>query len=348
MHIAVLMGGPSPEHDISLASGEEVAASLLRQGFQVSIVVIGRDGGWRLPPEKEAQNPNGAGAAVRGLSGKNEGLDPARAILDLRARKVDLAFLALHGRYGEDGTIQGFLEAVPLPYTGSGVMASSLAMDKIRSKKVLRASGLAVPDFTALSGQAWDSGPDQALADIEKKLSYPLVVKPAAAGSSVGTSIPKDREALARAVEAAFEHSGEILLEAYVRGVELTCPVLGNPGDPAPATLPVVEIVPKTSDFFDYEAKYTPGATDEIAPARIDDATAGRAAETAVSVHRVLGCAGLTRTDMILSDDNLYVLEINTIPGLSAASICPKAAVAAGRDFDWLTREMVGLAGMKA
>lgn len=347
MHVAVLMGGPSPEFDISLASGEEVAISLLRQGFDISIAVIGRDGRWRLPPVPSRQNREAADvkALIKTLSGKSEGLNAAEAALELRARHVNLAFLALHGNFGEDGTIQGFLETLPLPYTGSGVMASSLAMDKIRSKKALMASGVTVPAFSALYRQAWENRPGQVMAAAEKELTYPLVVKPSAAGSSVGASIVTNEKELPAAVEAAFQHGGEILLEAYVRGVELTCSVLGNPGDPDPVTLPVVEIVPKTSEFFDYKAKYTPGATDEIAPARIDAATAERVTMTAVRVHSVLGCAGLTRTDMILSDDTLYVLEINTIPGLSDASICPKAAVAAGKDFDWLTRKIISLAG---
>jgi len=347
MHIAVLMGGPSPEFDISLASGEEVTLSLLRQGYAVTVAVITRRGTWCLNPDAPLQKQPGQSdiqALIGKLSKESEGIDPASAADLLRKRKVALCFLALHGHFGEDGIIQGFLDTIKIPYTGSGVAASSLAIDKVRAKKVLDASGLTVPSSRAFYREDWKREGDEILSGIRDALPDPIVVKPSAAGSSVGTSIARGQEELEKAIEEAFRHSPQVLMEEYIRGMELTCPVLANPGDSDTIILPVVEIVPKTSDFFDYEAKYTPGATDEIAPARIDDNTAARVADIAVQTHTALGCAGLTRSDMILADETIYVLEINTIPGMSKNSICPRAAAAAGKDFDWLTRKMVELA----
>ena len=304
------MGGPSAEHDVSCESGRQVYEALA--GHERIRVMIGQDGRWQI--EQEAVGSLGA-------------------TLDRLADEVDVAFVALHGTFGEDGTIQGLLESFGISYTGSKVAASSLAMDKLRTKLVYRAAGLPIPDFAAIYGTM---DPSVVTAELEKaaeRLGFPMVLKPNESGSSCGISFPADFASLVEAVESYRQQGRTVLLERMVEGRELTCGVIDVRGEAE--ALPITEIIPgKDHAFFDYVAKYTPGATEEITPARISDVLRDEVQRHAVEAHRVLGCRDMSRTDFMVNEAGKPVLlETNTIPGFTKTSLLPQAAAAVGIDF---------------
>lgn len=246
----------------------------------------------------------------------------------------DCVFVALHGRWGEDGTAQGFLELAGIPYTGSGVLASALAISKTRSKRMFDSIGIPTPPWTAM-------GASEGTAPALERVGLPMVVKPAEEGSAIGISIVREEGALDEALEAAFALSDEVLVERFVEGVELTVAVLGN--DPAEA-LPVIEIVPK-NEWYDFEAKYTPGMSEHVVPARIPQECLKKAEEYGVRAHLALGCRDMSRVDMIMTaDGSMHVLEVNTVPGLTPTSLFPDAAGAAGISFDELCDRLVRMA----
>jgi D-alanine-D-alanine ligase len=312
--VAVLMGGPSFEHDVSLNSGRQVLNALRDQAFEVRIE---KSGQWVIAGEP-AQT---IGAAI-----------------DRLRDKADVVFIALHGPFGEDGTVQGLLEACRLPYTGSGPAASGLAMDKARAKRIYQSHGMPIEPSVSISP----------LDDLEAKLveaaelGFPSVVKPACNGSSFGVSFPKNREELDRSVARLIAGRDEVLVERFVRGKELTCGVLTIDAESRTFALPITEIVPASKyEFFDYEAKYTPGATEEITPARISEQIASEVQRLALIAHRALGCRDFSRSDFMLGDRGPIILETNTIPGLTATSLLPQAAAVAGIDFERLVRILI-------
>lgn len=297
--IGVFMGGPSREREISLKSGVAVIAALTELGLEVAGINIKTD-------------------------------DPQEAISAVRRQKIDCAFLALHGRFGEDGTIQEILEAIKIPYTGSGVAASRLAMDKSAALKLFKDCGLSVPDYQVIEKRERGSA-----AALSLRFGLPLVIKPAAEGSSIGLSIIRNLEEFEQAVDFAFSSQNKIITSVYVPGREMTVGILNE--DP----LPVVEIIPK-KEFFDYEAKYKQGMTSYEVPAKLDNGVAENIKSAALSAHKALGCFGCSRVDIILSPDNLpYILEVNTIPGMTATSLLPKAANAAGIGFAALCLKLI-------
>jgi D-alanine-D-alanine ligase len=300
--LALLSGGISSERDVSIASGNQVNEALDREKYDII----------RYDPKT----------------------DLPRLIED--ASKIDAALIILHGPFGEDGTVQGLLDLLDIPYQGSGVIGSALGMNKLASKKLYEKSGLRVPSYTVVKREDV-LDPDE----IAERFGLPLVVKPVGSGSSVGISIVKSTDSVKDAVAKAFLEDNEVLLEAYIKGVELTGGVIGN--DELEA-LPIIEIVPnETHDFFDYQAKYTAGATQEICPARIDEAMTERAQTFAKKAHRALFCKGYSRTDMILADQEIYVLETNTIPGMTPTSLLPQAAAEAGFSFSELLDRLIEL-----
>ncbi|MDD5561195.1 MAG: D-alanine--D-alanine ligase [Candidatus Omnitrophica bacterium] len=300
--VGVLMGGPSSEREISFKSGKAVLSALRDSGVEaagIDIVTDNREDNIRL----------------------------------LDSYNLDCAFIALHGRFGEDGAIQEILEQLNLPYTGSGVNASRLAMDKIGALRIFEAGKLYVPRSQSLGRSAYNKN-----KDFKNELGFPLVVKPANHGSSIGLSIVEFEEAMPAAISLAFQFDERIVIEEYIPGRELTVGVLDE------TALPVIEIVPKHK-FFDFEAKYQAGLTDYIVPAALDEKAARKVQQAALEAHKLLGCFGCSRTDIILSRDNLsYVLETNTIPGMTSTSLLPKAARIIGIDFNRLCLKLLELA----
>lgn len=304
--IGVLMGGPSSERDISLKSGKAVYESLR----QLNVDVISVD----IKTDNIKEN-----------------------ISLIKSHKINCAFLALHGKFGEDGRIQEILEVLNVPYTCSGVLSSRLAMDKIASRNIFEVYGLAVPKCKIVDRLSYNTN-----FRIYNNLAFPLVIKPANQGSSIGVSFVDKEEDLDRAVDWAFSFDERVLIEEYIEGREITVGILGK------KALPVVEIIPKKR-FFDYEAKYKVGITDYVIPAKLEEKVAYRIKRIAMLAHKLLGCFGCSRVDMILSKDNtVIVLEVNTIPGLTSTSLLPKAAKTQGIEFEQLCLKLIELAYEKA
>jgi len=278
--------------------------------------------------------------ALRALGHDVVHIDPgAELVKQLKEAKPDVAFLALHGPGGEDGTVQELLAILGIPFTGPGVAACVRCMDKVVAKHELRAAGLPTPDWIAFNSTAFrELGAADALEEIEARLGFPLVVKPARGGSSLGVEFAADRDAVPEALVAAFSYDDRVLLERYVRGRELAVGIL----DAEP--LPLVEAIPKQEDFFNFEARYEIGRTEYACPAELDEAETRAVQEVAARTYEVLGCAGFARVDLILGDDGPQVLEVNAIPGLTDTSLLPQAAEAAGMSFEELCGRIVELA----
>ncbi len=351
VRVAVLLGGPSPERQVSWWSGTRVIAALDAAEFDVLPVEITTEGHWLPRPDLLRLPGAGDGSPAAPPPGPAPGTSLVREARQIGevvgGGAVDVAFIAMHGPYGEDGTIQGMLELLGIPYTGSGVLASALAMDKLRSRQVLQANGIPVPAYLPVERTRWAADRAAIAARVGRDLGYPCVVKPNAVGSSLGVAIARDEAALAAAVDDAFGYGELVLIEEHLHGTELTCAIVDEPASGEPQALPVIEIVPHR-EFFTYEAKYVPGASEEIVPARIPAAAAERAQAIALRVHRVIGCEGFSRVDMFLAAGNIIVLEANTIPGLSEGSLIPRAAQAAGIGFPDLLRRVIASARRRA
>jgi D-alanine-D-alanine ligase len=309
MRVAVLKGGPSLERQVSLRSAARVEDALEALGHETIPIDAGGD-----------------------------------LVARLRAAEPDVAFIALHGRGGEDGTVQEILEIVGIPYTGSGVLACIRTMDKVLTKHLLTRQGLPTPDFFAFNETAFrELGAAEALPAIEERLGFPLVVKPAAQGSALGIKFARAPEDVPEALVAAFSYDEKVLLERYVEGRELAVSLLE--GDHGVEALPVVEALPKSEYFFDFDARYEIGKTDYVCPAQLPPGVTERAQEVAVATYELLGCYGFARVDMILSGDGEpQVLEAQAIPGLTETSLLPQAAEAAGLTFEQLVDRLVELA----
>lgn len=287
--------------------------------------------------------------SLKGAAGVEKALDPEKyevvrfdpatdlPLLAARAKEIDVAFILLHGIHGEDGTMQGFLDLLGIPYQGAGVLGSALAMDKNLAKTLYRLHNLPVAPWEMARQEDIDDP-----ARLLKGLTLPLVVKPVRQGSSIGMSIVRESAALGPALAKAFGHDSQVMVEQYVRGREITVGVIGNE---KPVALPLVEIIPDSKyEFFDYEAKYQPGASREICPAEVGDEIRERAQAYGLEAHRALQLRGYSRTDMIVADDGIYLLETNTIPGMTPTSLLPQAAAACGLPFPALLDRLIELA----
>jgi len=304
--VALLKGGPSLEREVSMRSAARVEDALERLGLEYSSIDVGRS-----------------------------------LLDDLEAAAADVAFVALHGRGGEDGTVQELLEIIGMPYTGSGVLACMRCMDKVLTKHMLLEAGLPTPEFFAFSEIAFkELGAGEALPAIEDRLGFPVVVKPAAQGSALGIRFAKEAEDVPEALIAAFSYDDRVLLERHVEGRELAVSLLESEGEPT--ALPVVEAKPRQEYFFDFDARYEIGKTDFVCPADLPADVTARVQEVALDTYRLLGCFGFARVDMILSaDGEPQVLEAQAIPGLTETSLLPQAAEAAGISFDQLVNVML-------
>lgn len=291
--IVVLMGGPSAEREVSLHTGSAILAALIEKGY------------------------NAVGVE----------LDPPRLFEQLKENGCQVVFNAIHGKFGEDGYLQGALELMGMPYTGSGVLASAVAMDKVVSKQLFSINNISTPRAKTYTKS--DQSRDLA-SEIAAEFSIPVVVKSAAQGSSIGVSIVERKEDLKAAIVEAFTYSVNILVEEFIKGRELTVAIWGKEQIEA---LPVIEIAPH-SGKYDYQSKYTKGATEYIVPAKLDAMLTKTVQELAVRAALALGCDGIARVDIMLGEDNTpYVLEVNTVPGMTATSLVPKAAGAVGFSF---------------
>jgi D-alanine-D-alanine ligase len=312
--VAVLKGGRSLERQVSLRSGARVEDALVRLGHEVAPIDVGHD----LVDRLERERP-------------------------------DVAFVALHGRGGEDGTVQELLELLGVPYTASGPSACIRCMDKVLAKHALIDAGIPTPDFHAFSQAAFgELGAAKALPAIEERLEFPIVIKPAGQGSALGVKFARDAAEVPGAIVAAFSYDTKVLLERHVSGRELAVSVLEGPD--GPKALPIVEAIPLREDFYDFEARYEIGRTRFACPADLPAATAARAAELALAAYRTLGCYGFARVDLILDESTgePTVLEANAIPGLTETSLLPLAAEAAGIGFDELITRVLDLAVARA
>ena len=341
------MGGTSAEHDVSVNSGLNVLDALSTAGYRASPVYLRRDGVWRFdhrPAAPSLERAPGDRGASMSSEPESPVATPAAGVLEtLRDRAYDVVFIALHGPGGEDGEIQGLLTHAGLPFTGSGILASALAMDKVRAKRLLASEGIPVAAEYVVDRSA---GRGSGRAAIER-VGLPCVVKPVAGGSSFGTQVVRSDELIEPAIAAALEHDRRALVERYVEGRELTCGVLGGGCEPAEA-LPLTEIRPIGEEFFDFRAKYTAAACDEITPAQIDAGVAREIRDLARRAHDALGCEGVSRGDFILGGDGPVMLEVNTIPGFTRTSLLPQGAAAAGIDFEALVDRLVASALCRA
>jgi D-alanine-D-alanine ligase len=306
--VAVLKGGRSLERQVSLKSGARVQDALERLGHEVIAVDVGSD-----------------------------------LVERLTAEKPEVAFVALHGRDGEDGTVQELLAVMGIPYTGSGVSACIRTSDKVLAKHAMLDAGIPTPDFFAFNETAFrELGAAHALPAIEERLQFPIVVKPASQGSALGIKFARTPADVPSALVAAFSYDRKVLLERYVPGRDLAVSVIDEVD--GPRALPIVEAVPQQEDFYDFESRYEIGRTRFVCPAELASELAARTEEIALRVYDLLGCSGFARVDLMLDPDTaeLYVLEANVIPGLTETSLLPQAADAAGIGFDQLIARILG------
>jgi D-alanine-D-alanine ligase len=309
--VAVLKGGRSLERQVSLRSGAQIEDALQRLGHETAVIDVG--------PE---------------------------LIKQVRAAEPDVAFIALHGRDGEDGAVQELLGAIGVPFTGSAPSACIRCADKVLAKHLMRDAGIPTPDFHAFNETAFrELGAAAALNDIERHLGFPLVVKPAGQGSALGIKFARSSEEVPSALLAAFSYDRKVLLERYVRGRDLAVSVLES--ETSTQALPVVEATPREEDFYDFEARYQIGRTTFVCPAELPEGVAAQAQELALAVYELLGCRGFARVDLMLEHDSerLWVLETNAIPGFTETSLLPQAADAAGIGFDELVSRILASAG---
>lgn len=337
MRIAVLCGGTSGEHEVSVSSGWQVLQNLA-PGHRVWPVLITPTGEWKIaPPDAPGHWPTRE--ALVATFDRMAPLPALTAALRLQ-ENIETVFVILHGPGGEDGIIQGFLETIGIPYTGSGVAGCALAMDKTRSKWAYLHHGVPTARFREVrAGEPVDA------ASLARELGLPLAVKAPSQGSSVGLAIVDSEAGLAAAVDRLLPLEGRLLVESFVTGRELTCGVIGaGPDGSPPRALVPTEIRPKVAAWFDYRAKYEAGGSEEITPAPLDAETTGRVQELALRCHDILGLGGMSRTDFILGPGGPVVLETNTLPGMTATSLLPQQAAAIGWDFTRLLEEILARA----
>ncbi|MGM8213994.1 D-alanine--D-alanine ligase family protein [Bacillaceae bacterium W0354] len=305
MNIAVLYGGTSKERDVSLSSGKGIINALKNLGHNVT------------PIDFSPVN--------------------LKAIID-QISDCDIVFIGLHGKQGEDGTVQGLLELLNIPYIGSGVLASSLAMDKSKAKQIFAQYQLPIAFSKTYSSK---KSKDNIINDINESFNLPVVVKPNQEGSTLGLSIVKEQGQLLEAIDLAMTHDTDILVEDYIKGRELTVAVIGKKGEEK--ALPIIEIVPK-SEYYDYESKYTEGGSEHIVPAKISDDLTKQVQEYAVKAHQALGCETYSRVDFILTEKlQPIILEVNTLPGMTSTSLYPDAAKAIGLSYEDMINQFIEL-----
>ncbi len=302
------MGGPSSEREVSLVTGKAVFDNLDRKKYAPTVVEMKKDGSFWL--------------------GKKRKLD-----LQNKDRKLfDIIFIAMHGSPGEDGGVQGMFETLGIKYTGSGVLSSALAMNKVFSAQIYHANGLPYPEFIHFKRDGWKNHQEKVLQDIENKVGFPCVVKPVDQGSAVGVHIVKSKDEIKKVIDKAIKKFSWLMVQKFISGQEATCGVLEKNG--TIMALPPTHILPKMGEFYDYKSKYKTGGSTHICPADFDEQVNLEIQKLAVQAHKALGCRSMSRTDIFVGDDKkLYILETNTIPGMTPTSLFPEAAAKAGISF---------------
>ncbi len=363
LRVGIFAGGRSAEHEVSVSSADSVLRAIDRERFEPYLVYIDRDGHWHLPAGPAPlldQRPLaallGAATPAEQTSRLREHADlqvPAeddraelapRAVLRSLAETIDIAFLVLHGPFGEDGTLQGFLELAGVPYTGAGVLASAVAMDKVVFKDLMRGHGLPVVNYAWFRRAAWRDAPQRVLGEVADSIGDRSLVKPARLGSSVGMSLVHSPAELPDALDEAFRYDSKVIVEAYVPAArELECGVLGND---EPIVFEPGEVV-SHHEWYDYEAKYVPGLADVLPRAVVDPALAERVKDLALAAYRAVDGAGLERVDFLVPAGAVYLSEMNTLPGFTATSMYPKQAELAGLAFPDLIARLIEL-GLEA
>ncbi len=358
--VGIFAGGRSAEHEVSIASAEAVLREIDRDRYEPYLIYIDAAGGWHLPagpaPELGPGDTLARQLGVDTISEHSARVDAGEANLPIAAgpaaiearsalralgEAIDVAFLAVHGPFGEDGTLQGFLELAGIPYTGAGVLASALAMDKVVFKDLMRGHGLPVVAYTSFSRRAWREAPQQVLDDVATRIGSRGVVKPARLGSSVGMTLAHDPSELPSAIEEAFRWDTKVLVEAYVPGArEFECGVLGNND---PIVFEPGEVV-SHHELYDYEAKYVPGLADVIPRADMEPGLAARLRELSLAAYRAVDARGMARVDFLAAEGEVFISEMNTIPGFTMTSMFPKQAELAGIAFAELVARLIALA----
>jgi D-alanine-D-alanine ligase len=359
IRVGIFAGGRSAEHEVSVSSADAVLRAIDRDRFEPYLVFIDREGRWHLPAgpapllgEQPLAELLGTATPAQQTSLLRSHADLPVAVVDDRAElapravlrslaeAIDVAFLALHGPFGEDGTLQGFLEMASVPYTGAGVMASAVAMDKVVFKDLMRGHGLPVVGYAWFRRAAWRTAPERVLRDIAEQVGERSVVKPARLGSSVGMTLVHGPGELAAALDEAFRYDSKVIVEEYVPGArELECGVLGNDD---PLVFEPGEVI-SHREWYDYEAKYVPGLADVVPAATVDPELATRVKELALAAYRAVDCAGLARVDFLVPPGAAYLSEMNTLPGFTATSMYPKQAELAGLTFSDLIARLIEL-----
>ncbi len=360
LRVGIFAGGRSAEHEVSVASAEAVLRAIDRDLFEPYLVYIDREGRWTLPdgpaprldggqslaglvgaasPAEEVARLRAHDAHVTSASADGGAL-AARAALRSLGDAIDVAFLVVHGPYGEDGTLQGFLELAGIPYVGAGVLASAVAMDKVVFKDLMRGHGLPVVESVWYRRGAWASEPDHVIREVHERLGERSVVKPARLGSSIGMSVVHRIDELPPALDEAFRHDSKVIVEAYVADArELECGVLGNED---PIVFEPGE-VRSSHEFYDYEAKYVEGLATVEPRAEVDPELAARLRELALAAYRAVDAAGLARIDFLVTPAEAFISEMNTLPGFTATSMYPKQAELAGITFGELIARLIEL-----
>lgn len=327
--ILVLCGGKGSEREVSLMSGRNVFENIPRDKYSAVLIEIGRDEEWRIIDIDSSLRLRMTKISKRSLRSR------LRSVGMTQYNECDLVFIALHGKGGEDGKIQSYFDQRNIKYTCSGARASEIAFNKYKTSRIAEDIGIKVPKTILVK-----TDQDINLNQINKIVGYPCVVKPNRSGSSVATTIVKNKNQISLAIKKAFKEDSQILIQEYICGRELTCPVLGKTGKKL-STLPVLEIT-SNNEFFDYDAKYKSSRTIERVPTDIKPEIIKAVERQSKLIHSEIGCSGLTRSDFILSSDNEpYFLEINTIPGLSKMSLCPKSAEITGIGFGELLNAII-------
>jgi len=325
--IAVLMGGPSAEREISLITGKAICENLDKKKYEILPVEVDKNRKFLMDQKKyltyNSSKLKKSGGGVGMVKWNDD---------DWRKSKVDMVFIALHGTFGEDGSLQGLLESLNIPYTGSGVLASALAMNKVFANQIYFANGLPFPRFIHFKKHNWKESREKILSDAKERIGLPCVVKPVDQGSAVGVSIVKTEEEMIKAIDKNIKQYPWLMVQRFVKGQEATCGVIEKEGKLM--SLPPTHILPNLGEFYDYKSKYAAGGSTHICPADFSHEVNHAIQDLAIKCHIALGCRGMSRTDVFVVDDgNLYILETNTIPGMTQTSLFPEAASKAGISF---------------